>query len=126
MAGGLRQQKHKKLRRVAQEITRENISQSYIPDKEMEELGGCGTVRVRIGTPIYPTPFSFRTHWREQTMADKTLVARDCNVVAQERIWEEAVHREANAAKQWYLQVLCTHRVSQIGRLFFLVCDIFS
>ena len=29
-------------------------------------------------------------------------VYRDCNIVAQERVWKEAVHRETSAARQWY------------------------
>ena len=29
-------------------------------------------------------------------------VYRDCNIVAQERVWKEAVHRETSAARHWY------------------------
>ena len=36
--------------------------------------------------------------------ADKKLQAESskCDVVAQERIWKETVHRETTAAKNWY------------------------
>ena len=57
--------------------------------------------RMRIYISL-PHPFFVFELSGGKTMADKkTQGARDCNVVAQERIWEEAVHREANAAKQW-------------------------
>lgn len=41
----------------------------------------------------------------ELAMADNKKVrgaVSDCNVVAQEKIWKEAVHRETTAARKWY------------------------
>ena len=32
---------------------------------------------------------------------------RDCNMVAQESIWKEEVHKETKAARQWYRTVQC-------------------
>ena len=41
-------------------------------------------------------------HLSEGMAEKKAGIYRDCNVVAQERVWKEAVQREANAARQWY------------------------
>ena len=75
----------------------------------MSDRTTSGAYRIPLVSPKPATegaPKSQTVHNLTSTSKKSAADFKNCNVVAQERIWKEHVLKEKNAAKSWYCFVV--------------------